>query len=288
MTGFGRSEFQVAARQYRVRVRTVNHKGLDLRCRLPGEFHAFEGELNRLLRERLGRGHVELGVSIEKGFSSGRGTLGVDSEALDSYRSVWETIAGVGTAVDPQWLLAQDGVMQFTPQELDEGSLKSGLFQAVQEALDAVVESRGREGAALAEELRERLRILGEIVEKIGAEVPQLIADHQQALRERLEAVSSNPGLEPGWVEHELVLVADRMDVQEEVARLRAHLEQMRAILDSNESEPQGKRLGFLATELMREATTVASKAGNSQVSAFSVDARCEVERIREQIMNVE
>lgn len=288
MTGFGRSTFSVDGVSYRVQIRTVNHKGLDLRLRLPHTMQPFESDVTRLLRSFLHRGHVDLSVQLEPGGKAER-VLTLDDSAVARYTSLWEQVAGeTGQALDIRWLLSQDGVYTNSLREIPESVLQGALVQAIEDALHVLTGERKREGEALTTVFKGRLDALRGWVKAMKVLNPALIEERQESMRRKMNQTGELDLESQTRLEEELLLIADRMDVDEEITRLEAHMTQIECILNGEVEGPLGKRFGFLAQELMREATTAASKAGNEEMSSLSVHARVEVERIREQLMNVE
>lgn len=289
MTGFGEALANVAGRSYNIRIRTVNHKGLDVRCRVPSELQFMEREILSHIRSLLSRGHVDLVVQQDRK-AAGPGTMTWNEEVAREYRIVWSRAAGESESpVDPSWLLQQDGVWRMEEEEIPQELLREGILNGIQAALTEVIRTRIEEGEILSKTLEGRVVILKAIVSQIGILSPELVKIRQGELRQRVqEAYEQSEGPVSVRLDEELLHLADKMDIDEEVTRLGSHLKQFERILSGGQKGPHGKRLGFLSQELMREATTVASKAGSEEISSLSVDARVEIERIREQIMNVE
>ena len=292
MTGFGSSCFEVEQVRFGVEVRTVNHRHLDLNVRLPRALSDRELEIKRRLQGRFRRGKVEVSVSLQDS-SSLDTRLEIDLEIAEQYRGAAESLQrarGVSGDLDVIALLALPGVSRLVEHEFQAGELEAGLFSAIDEAATAAEAMRVTEGEVLERELRERLDTTAALVEELASRSPLV----QEAARERLQRRTERLRLEAGLIDEarlhqEIVIAADRLDVSEELARLRSHIEQFRSVIESSETEdPVGRRLDFLLQEMGREANTIGSKASDAAISHRVVDLRTELEKIREQVQNVE
>jgi uncharacterized protein (TIGR00255 family) len=292
MTGFGSSCFEVGEVTFGVEVRTVNHRHLDLNVRLPRALSDRELEVKRRLQGRFRRGKVEVSVSLQDS-SSLDTQLEVDLDIAEQYLGAAESLqrAGGGSGdLDVIALLALPGVSRLVEHEFQARELEAGLFAAIDEAAAAAEAMRVTEGEVIERELRERLDTTAALVEELASRSPLV----QEAARERLQRRTERLRLEAGLIDEarlhqEIVIAADRLDVSEELARLRSHIEQFRSVIESSDTEdPVGRRLDFLLQEMGREANTVGSKASDAAISHRVVDLRTELEKIREQVQNVE
>jgi uncharacterized protein (TIGR00255 family) len=291
MTGFGRAEFELAGAAFQVEVRSVNHRHLDLQVRLPRTMQRFEPELRRLLTARFARGKVEATVSGRAG--APLETLRIDSETAARYLQAARELAkrhGVFGEFDAPSLLALPGVARLAEPELPEAELAAALAAAAGRAADALVAMRREEGAALARELEARLTRIAALVEEVAGRSETVQAAARERLRKRTEQLAAEFGSrDEARLAQELVWAADRLDVTEELVRLRSHLAQFRGALEGGAEEGGvGRRLEFLLQELLRETNTVGSKAADAPVAHLVVDLKTELERTREQVLNVE
>jgi uncharacterized protein (TIGR00255 family) len=296
MTGYGAARFSSGSRAWVVEVRTVNHKGFDCRMRLPTDLWPREAALLGLLRARIARGHVDLVVRHDEGAPI-QSSVRVDAAQVEAYAEAWRTAARLcaqPNAEPPlEWLLSREGVMASDFGVAGAFEPNSALEQGLARALDALCEMRESEGRALASDLWQRLQQMQHCAAALSEHAHRLPLTLLPRLRERFAEwmkVASSPVSAPR-IEAELVSWVHRADFVEEAVRLSAHLEQMRAIFvgtHSSRGEPPGKRLGFLVGEIQREATTIAAKASSVEVAELSVDLRCEAERMREQLLNLE
>ena len=290
MTGFGRGnatgeEFNVA-----VEIKTVNNRYLDIHLRISQELAPLEMNIRKLVSTRLSRGRVDLNINLER---TGETTYEVNRQLISGYVSALRDIQkefNLLGDVDINTLTRLPGALGTARSGVDE-SISKGITRAIGEALDDLEQMRASEGAALAAEMRVRLA-------KIEAEVPVIenaaagIVDvYQQRVQKRIAELlsrgdSQSIQLDAGRLAQEVAYLADRSDITEELARLRSHLEQFRAALEADGEV--GKRLDFLLQELNREANTVLSKSTEIAIKDAGLVIKAEVEKLREQVQNVE
>lgn len=292
MTGFGHARFEIEGAAFEVEVRSVNHRHLDVRVRLPHGLTAFEAEVRQLVAERLDRGKVDCSVHAAAGAPGGE-SVALDLQAAEQYLRAARELRerhGVSGELDVRSLLGLPGVARVVERELPEEGLRNALAAGVRAALEGLGGMRAAEGASLDRELRSRLAL----VETRAREVESRSQDVQQAVRERLrkrtEQLRDETGLlDEARLHQEIVFAADRLDITEETVRLRSHVDQFRAILDrAGPGEPAGRRLDFLLQEMGREVNTIGSKGNDAPIAHHVVELKTELERLREQVQNVE
>ena len=296
MTGFGRAHFELAGHTFDVEVRTVNHRHLDVRVRLPRQMGDHERGVKSLVQERLRRGKVDLTVALASGDSL-EGALEIDHALAGQYVEAARSLGaahGLTSALEVQALLGMPGVTRFVDEGLPEADLVAALTGGVTAALDAAAAMRLEEGRALAAEFEGRLdRVLG-LVDYFETRGQEVVEAAKERLHKRIEQLREETGvLDEARLHHEIVLAADRLDITEELVRLRSHVAQFRALLAEGEAadqagEPVGRRLDFLLQEMGREANTIGSKANDAPQAHQVVELKSELERIREQAQNVE
>ncbi len=288
MTGFGRSSFEVGGASYAVEVRCVNQRNLDLSVRLPRSLGALEPELRKALSQRFARGKVELGVALAAG--APRAELEVDRVLVSRYLALSRELSresGVVDRVSVAELLAMPGVIRTVEASAREEDAASPLLDAARRAATAALAMREAEGAALERELRARLASVSAIVAELAGRAGEVQRAVRERLRVRAEQLRAETGLlDEARLYHEVALAAEKLDVAEELARLASHVEQFLAAFASD--EPVGRRLDFLTQELAREANTLGAKAGDAPLAHRVVDLKTEIDRIREQVQNVE
>lgn len=287
MTGYGQAEGTVGMLRVHVDVRTVNHRFFSPSIKLPGAFGRWETEVREAMRLKVSRGHVTLTVRSERLTES---TLAIDEARFAAVAAQLAGLVerhGLSGGVDLASVLRMPDVMA-APRDEEDGGSPADLLAVVDRALDALAKSRADEGERLAAVLRQRLDIIDATLDRIGARAPERLVAHRDRLRESVRVLTDGLTIDETRLAQEIALLADRMDVAEELDRFRSHLVAFRAALDDPGGEPIGKRLGFLLQEMLREANTTGSKAADSPILHDVVGLKEELERIREQVENLE
>jgi uncharacterized protein (TIGR00255 family) len=292
MTGFGRATFEVSGRSFEVEVRSVNHRHLDVRAKLPRQMGEQEAMVKSLLQGRLQRGKVDLSISPSSG-STATSELQIDDGLAHQYVQAARHLSGehgISGSVDVAMLLQMPGVTRFVEQGLPPEDLESALMQGVGSAVDALVAMRLAEGESLAADFAMRLANVVEIVAFFEGRSGLVMEAARERLRKRADQIKQETGLgDDARLHQEIMIAADRLDINEELVRLRSHVEQFESILTgAGEGKPVGRRLDFLLQEMGREANTVGSKANDAPLAHQVVELKNELERIREQVQNVE
>lgn len=293
MTGFGRAAFTLGAVAYAVEVRSVNHRYLDVKVRAPRVLVAAEAALRAAVGARLARGRVEVLVQSVAGEDAQPQTLIVDHALARAVHAAHAEIAealGVPLALDTAALVAWPGVLQGHPAEIDDDEASAAACAALSTALDALVEMRAREGAALLAVLEAHLEAVADLRVALAARAPEQSVAYRARLKARVGELLEglDIAVDEGRILHELAVFGERTDVAEELARLHAHLGQARALLADPGAEGSGRRLDFLCQEMFREANTIASKVDDVALSTLTIGLKAELERLREQVQNVE
>lgn len=292
MTGFGAASFEAGNGTFEVEIRSVNHRHLDARVRVPRPLSRLEPELRARIAQRFDRGKFDCTVSTPDGGALAP-SLEIDHEAARAYvraASSLSELEGISGELDVASLLALPGISRLMEPEVSLESLRPAALQALDEAMDALVWMRLTEGTTLERDLSTRLARVLELADFLEGRA-QLVQDAVRArLHKRMKKLQAETGLEDeARLQQELVIAADRLDVTEEIVRLRSHIEQFRTTLaGAGPGSPVGRRLEFLLQELSREANTIGSKGADAPVAHAIVDLKTELERIREQVLNVE
>lgn len=288
MTGYGRGEARGLRLAVTAEARSLNHRFLEITVKLGRGLASHEAELRRVAQGKLVRGRVDVTVSVRRTGGSQsvvRTDLALGAEYLKSARALAD-LEGVSPGLSVADLLRLPGVVTVEEAEAEPGEEGPLLEGAVQEAIDELARMRHAEGAALAADLRGHLTA----IEAWGAEfrrlLPGALQRIQERMRERIRALLDEAPVDPGRIAQEVATWAAKSDVAEELARLGSHCAQLGALL--TEGGPVGRQLDFLAQELHREVNTIASKADDSEMITRVLEARALVERLREQIQNVE
>jgi uncharacterized protein (TIGR00255 family) len=291
MTGFGRANREVDGLSLEVEARSVNHRHLDLRVRLPKLLADRESEVKQRIQGRMSRGKVDVVINLA---AIGATTqLEIDQAIAGQYVQASKALRdqyGLSDGLDVASLLALPGVTKVVETEVDRELLSAPLAQAVDEAVDGLLAMRAAEGASLAVELEGRLERVASLADAFAARSDEVLSAAKQRLQKRAEQIKREVGLvDDARLYQEIVIAADRLDITEELVRLRSHVAQFREIMASADgSEAVGRRLDFLLQELGREANTVGSKANDAPLAHDVVELKTELERIREQVQNIE
>ncbi|MCW5205363.1 YicC family protein [Desulfobulbus sp. F5] len=288
MTGFGRGEAEEGGRSWTVEIRTVNHRFLDQRVVLPPALTGLEERVKKTVAGQLDRGRVELFVSC-RGNLAAAPLLAVDLDLARQYHSCLVQLneqLGLGCHVSLSDLLAQRGIIVQQEQNPDIEQEWPLIEKAVLVALADCDRMREQEGQALKTELNSRLDAFAATVREVQVAMPQLVAQRHQELKERLTKLLASVDIDPARLAQEAAIMADKADVTEEVVRLTSHISQFRSFLDSE--EPSGRRLDFLLQEFLREVNTLASKISNAAIARLGVEMKNEIEKLREQVQNIE
>ena len=290
MTGFGRAEASTDLCTIGVEARTVNHRHLDVAVRLPRALASLEPRVRRLLAQRLERGRIDLNVQLGPAAGVAVPRIVVDTALAKEYAECARALAAeadLSGDVSLTWVLERAGVVRLEEPEMpDAERLWPTLEGALARALDALIEQRSTEGAALGAELRALRAELASHVDAMTARAPAGAARRDERLRERIKTLLDSAGVDEGRILTEVAVWAEKSDVSEELARLRAHLEQLGSTL--GKGGPMGRALDFLLQELNREVNTVASKADDLELSQIALGAKGVLEKMREQVQNLE
>lgn len=283
MTAFGRAEQVAPFGNLHVEIRSVNQRYLEPHFRLPDSLKVLEPALRDSLRQRLARGKVECSLRFEAAEASQ--TPAVNTQRL---KEIAEALAAIQRQVPDATppttlnLLNQPGVM--ATQHLDPETIQAVAIQLFEQALDEVIAARAREGAKLAKLITTRLEAVGEQITTVRSLLPQILERQRAQLLERLSIAKTE--LDPQRLEAELVLVAQKADVDEELDRLSAHVDEVNRQL--TQKGPKGRRLDFLMQELNREANTLSSKSVVAETTRCAVELKVLIEQMREQVQNIE
>jgi uncharacterized protein (TIGR00255 family) len=285
MTGFGRAVVDTSdgAGRLRVEIRSVNHRGLDLKVRAPQPDAYCEAEIGRAVRAAVERGSVTVHVRDE----ARPARAGVDEErAKEVFAALVKLSGELGIGGTPSLEAVAAFMAAGGGGGLEGEALWEALRPAVEMALVELIATRRREGAALAEDLRARVARLGTLVGQIRAAAIALPERFARRIEERLAGLREQPGFEPGRVAQEAALMAERLDVAEELVRLETHLQHLAELLRA--AGAVGRKLDFVVQEVGRELNTIGSKAQDAGVAALVIEGKAELERLREQAQNVE
>ncbi|MCI8419903.1 MAG: YicC family protein [Oscillospiraceae bacterium] len=291
MTGYGRAREVRNGRSITVEVRSVNNRYLDCTIKMPRAYIFAEDGLKSLVQKYVSRGKVDVFVTVEnQGAEETVVTLNepLVKSYLDALRHLMQLGGGyispeIGCAADVARL---PDVLTVTKAEEDLETLSEDLCAVLEEALKAHTAMREKEGARLAEDIRRRLDTLEALTRLVEARSPQTVAEYREKLLARMQEVLQSTTIDEGRILTEAAIFADKVAVDEETVRLRSHLGQLREMLESG--VPVGRKLDFLIQEVNRESNTIGSKCSDLQIARDVVELKAEIEKIREQVQNIE
>lgn len=288
MTGFGQGEAQNHHYNVGVEFKTVNHRYLDLFIRLPKQYSYLEESLRQAIQGRIARGRVEVTVQVQD-FAEKERKVGINTALLRGYlqalTTVQETI-GNNEPISLTDVLALPDLLEIEDPEIDLESLRQVFLQAVDLALDNLEAMRTSEGRRLKEDLIAKIRGVEILVQKISELAPSVVVDYRQRLQERLGELLDGTNITEERFLGEVAIFADRSSIDEELVRLTSHIQQFRNSLQS--AQVVGRKLDFLLIEMNREANTIGSKANKMEIANLVVEIKSELEKIREQVQNIE
>jgi len=291
MTGYGEARGESPAGTLLVEVRTVNHRHFSANLRLPQSLSRWEGEIREWLRARLPRGHANVSVRLEAPAGTPRG-LKLDDERVQTYLALFaELRERFGVQGEPELRTLARFSDIFVRDDGDGGAVEipaEDVRAVVEEAAAANVRMREGEGRRLSDDLEGRVAAMEAHLDEIARMAPERLASERDRLRGAIQELAGGVGIDEQRLAQELVYIAERLDINEELVRFRAHNAAFRELLDADSAEPVGKRLGFLVQEMHREANTIGSKANHAGIAHRVVAIKEEVERLREQVENVE
>jgi len=285
MTGFGSAEGVVGGSRVSVELRTVNHRFFSPSIKLPGELSRWEPEVREALRRKIARGHITMSARTERTSSSSS----IDEQRFATYVAMLRDLRdrhGLDGPIDVATVLRMPDVMA-SNDDAAEGTAAE-LTIIVEAAIESLTKSRGQEGKRLATYLLERVAIVEGALARIAARAPERVVAQRDRLRESVRVLTEGMAVDEQRIAQEIAILADRLDVQEELHRFASHIAAFRGALEQSGGEPVGKRLGFLLQEMLREANTTGSKANDASMLQDVVTIKEELERIREQVENLE
>ncbi|MBQ4187676.1 MAG: YicC family protein [Firmicutes bacterium] len=291
MTGFGRGECEKLGRQFTVEIKTVNHRYLEPNIRMPHQFQALEASIRAIMKERIARGKADVSIRYTN-HSDDQGTVWVNETKLSEYVSALRKAAeNVGLTDDLALskVLNLPGVVESEMAEEDLEEIKVILTEALDLAINDLDAMRLREGETLKLDFKSKLDELEEHVVEIEKIAPRVVEGYKTRLYERMDQYldkAKTQQLDEGRLETEVTLFADRCCIDEELTRLHSHIKQYRQLIEKK--EPIGRQLDFLTQELNRESNTIASKSNDLEITRHALAMKNIVEKIREQIQNIE
>ncbi|SCH18914.1 YicC-like family%2C N-terminal region [uncultured Ruminococcus sp.] len=289
MTGFGRCEVSEGDRKFTVEMKGVNHRYLDANIRMPKKLNFFDSAIRTVLKQYVTRGKVDIFITYED-FTENQVALkyneSLAKEYLDAFKKMEETF-GLENDIRVSTVSRCPEVLTMEEQSADEDELWKGLKKALEGALKQFVETRGIEGENLKNDIIVKLDGMSEKVACIEVRSPEIVAEYRAKLEEKVKELLADTQMDEGRIAAEVVIFADKICTDEEVVRLKSHIAHMKETF-ATEENGIGRKLDFIAQEMNREANTILSKANDIEVSNYAIDLKTEIEKVREQIQNIE
>lgn len=290
MTGFGRGEYSDGKRNVIAEIKTVNHRYSDITVKMPKRYSFAEESVKAVLREKLRRGKAEVSISIEN-ITEEDMTVKMSSaivkQYIDNLRELQKTY-DIDGSIDISLVASLPDVMKAVPDIADEENVEQVIAQAVRIATQNLDQMRATEGEKLAEDLKARGELIRQIVKKIDVRAPLVVEEYTQKLQNRIKELIGDAATVPEErILTEAAIFADKANITEELVRLDSHMIQLKNILSGSE-ESVGKKLDFLVQEMNREANTIGSKANDMEITSLMLETKSEIEKIREQVQNIE
>lgn len=288
MTGFGRCEVADEKRKFTVELKSVNHRYLDVNIKMPKKLNFFESAIRNLLKEYIERGKVDVYITYED-YTEDNYTLRYNSALAAEYLGYLNSMAEefhLDNDIRVSTLSRYPDVLVMEEQDIDEKELWSGLEKALRGACEQFVESRVKEGEALRNDLLDKLDAMLSDVDFIEERSPQIMKEYRMRLEEKIQEILGDRQIDDSRIATEVTIYADKVCVDEETVRLRSHIMTTKDTLIAGGSI--GRKLDFIAQEMNRETNTILSKANNIEISDVGINLKTSIEKVREQIQNIE
>ena len=288
MTGYGRARKELHKRDITVEVRSVNNRYLDCSVKMPRMYAFAEEAVKACVQKAVSRGKVDVFITVDAS-AADVAQVTVNRELAEQYAAALRTlgeVSGIQANVTAEALARFPDVLTVTKADEDLETVSADLCAVLEEALNAYHEMRAAEGKKLAEDIAHRLDTIEARTADVEARSPETVSEYRQKLTNRMQEVLQSTTIDPQRILMEAAVYADKVAVDEETVRLRSHVAQLRTMLESN--EPMGRKMDFLIQEVNREANTIGSKCNDVSIAQVVVELKAEVEKMREQVQNIE
>lgn len=289
MTAYGRGEYRLGDKQFIAETRSLNNRHLDIILRISRNYQVLEKELKDTISSRIRRGRVEVSVQIENNGEESPYGLELNVPLVNSYIKILHQLAekfDLDKKIQADSLLQMKDVLLFRPEAIDMDKLRPGFHHVVEQALDSLDMMRAKEGEAIEVDFVKRLDLLEEYVNEVDRRAPIVVEEYRKKLKDRIDHIIEDVALDENRLAQEVAFFAEKSDITEEIVRARSHLKQFREYLSMDDA--LGRRLDFLIQEINREVNTLSSKASDALISKVVVEMKAELEKLREQVQNVE
>ena len=289
MTGFVRAKLEKNDRIYNIEIKSVNHKYSDISVKLPKSLIYVEDKIKKQISLKIARGKIDVFVSFENYSAKGKDII-VNEELVKKYLEKFKLLAeqnNLSQEIPVAEIIKLPEVLTIKETEDEEDAIQSELLECLEQAINNFVEMREAEANKIKEDLEARINDVEQSVQKISTYSTRLVEEYVVKLEERIKEILKTDVIDEARLAMEVVLYADKCSVEEELTRLKSHIDQFRTLINSKEG-PVGKKLDFLIQEMNRETNTMGSKSGSLEITNLVVDIKTKLEDIREQIQNIE
>lgn len=290
MTGFGRGEYTDGKRSIIAEIKSVNHRYSDITVKMPRRYTFAEDKIKNAVKDKIRRGKVDVSIIVEN-ITENDVNIKLNTMLAKQYYDNLTELKGefdLSGDISLQFLASLPDVMKAIPDVEDEEEITKAILEAVSEAAVNLEKMRAVEGEKLAEDLVAKGAHVKEILDQIAERAPQVVVDYTAKLKERIQdLVGSSVQVPEDRILVEAAVFADKCAIDEEITRLNSHLDQLKSIIEKS-SQPDGKKLDFLVQEMNREANTIGSKANDITITNYMLEIKSEIEKIREQVQNIE
>ena len=289
MTAYGRGEHSEGDATFTAELKSLNNRYRDVILRIPKTFQPLEDEIRSQIASKVRRGRIEVSIQLEKNASENEYDLELNLPLVKSLIGIFEELNeqfGLDDKIAAETLCQMRDVILYKPHDVDIDEARPALLEVLRLALDSLDKMRLAEGQAIEEDFLKRLKLIEAYLDDIEEKAPTMVEAYQKRLVERMNKISQDMELDENRLMQEVAIFADRCDITEELVRLRSHLKQFQTYMSEDDSI--GRRLDFLIQEINREVNTISSKTFDSSISSKVVEIKGELEKLREQVQNVE
>ncbi len=289
MTAYGRAEYTLGDTPFISEIKTVNNRYRDIILRISKNFQVLDKELRSIISAGIKRGRIEASIQMEHGSEENSYSLELNEPLVNSYFKIFNQLAeqfGLDHKIRIESLCQMRDVILFRPETVEVDKVKPGFQEVLRQALDSLDAMKIKEGEAIEADFVMRLDILEKHVHEVEKRAPDLVEEYRKRLKDNIERMLKGVAIDEARLAQEVALFAEKSDITEEIVRLRSHLKQFREYISLDDAV--GRRLDFLIQEMNREVNTIGSKASDTFISKVVVEMKAEVEKLREQVQNVE
>ncbi len=289
MTAYGRGEHREGDTTFTAELKSLNNRYRDVILRIPKNFQTLEDEIRSQIASKVRRGRVEVSIQMEKNATEAEYDLELNLPLVRSLMQIFEELNkqfGLDDKITPETLCQMRDVILYKPHDVDIDEARPALQEVMRRALDSLDKMRRVEGQAIEKDFVKRLKLIEAYLDEIEERAPSMVEAYQKRLKEKINNLSQDMVLDESRLMQEVAIFSERCDITEEIVRLRSHLKQFQNYMSVDDSI--GRRLDFLIQEINREVNTISSKSSDSFISAKVVEVKGELEKLREQVQNVE